>query len=297
MSTLTKVFIVLLVVSSIAFTIMTVSIVAQTANWRDLANTYEQHAAVADTNLRHMIAANAAELAMAKDAIRDHLEQIGALQEQLQERKNREAQLQSELGRADSEKSSSEAINRGLLAQLQSAEAARAEYRQQRDELERRSIDLERRNVDLNDRVNELTSRIAVMIEQRRQFEQQLNILRAENEKLARDARKVSAGVALEEPTGAAMPGVTAVTPATTSPIRGHVLEVSGNIVTISVGAADGVKKDMVFVVHRGDQYVGDVRITLVDPDRSAGRAVGSGVDPRPGDQVTDALGLGSSQG
>ena len=46
LSTLTKVFIVLLVVFSIAFTTMTVSIVAQTANWRDLANTYEQHAAI-----------------------------------------------------------------------------------------------------------------------------------------------------------------------------------------------------------------------------------------------------------
>ncbi len=297
MSTLTKVFIILLVVFSIAFTTMTVSIVAQTADWRDLANSYEQHAAVADTNLRHMIAANAAELATAKDTITDHLEGIRDLQSRLQVARNEAAQLRSELARAASEKSSSEAINRGLLAQLQSAEAARAEYRTQRDGLERGSIDLERRNVDLNDRVNELTARIVVMMEQRRQLEQQVNILRTENEKLAHDARKVPTGVAIEEPAGVALAGVAAVTPAATSPIRGHVLEVSGNIVTISVGAADGVKQDMVFVVHRGDEYVGDLRITLVDPDQAAGRAVGSGVVPQPGDEVTDALGLGSSQG
>ena len=80
MSTLTKVFIVLLSVFSIAFTTMTVSIVAQWADWKELANDYQQHAVVADTNLRHMIAANAAELAAANDTIRGHLEQIGELE-------------------------------------------------------------------------------------------------------------------------------------------------------------------------------------------------------------------------
>ena len=297
MSTLTKVFVVLLVVFSIAFTVMTVSIVAQSANWRELANDYQQHAVVADTNLRHMIAANAAELAGAKDAIKGYLRDIADLREESQASSNEMAQLRSEVKRIESEKSSSEAINRGLVAQFQSAEAARAEYRNQRDELEKQNIDLERRNIDLNDRVNELTARVAVMMEQKRQFEQQIHILRAETEKLARDARKVSTGVAVEEATGAAMSQVTALAPVATSPIRGHVVETSGNLITISVGAADGVKEDMVFVVHRGDQYVGDVRITLVDPSQAAGRVVGPGFTTRPGDQVTDASGLGSTRG
>ena len=79
MSTLTKVFIVVLCVFSIAFTTMTVSIVAKWADWKELANDYQQHAVVADTNLRHMIAANAAELATANDTIKGHLEQIGEI--------------------------------------------------------------------------------------------------------------------------------------------------------------------------------------------------------------------------
>ena len=60
MSTLTKVFIVLLVVFSIAFTTMSVSLVAQMTDWRETAEKYEEHARVADANLRHLIAANAA---------------------------------------------------------------------------------------------------------------------------------------------------------------------------------------------------------------------------------------------
>ena len=127
----------------------------------------------------------------------------GELEAQLQAGRNELAELRSEVAQAASEKSTTEAMNRGLLGQLQTADAGRAEYRKQRDELEGRNIDLERRNIDLDDRVNELTARISVFLEQKRQYEQQINILRVENEKLSQAARRLSTGVALEEPAGA----------------------------------------------------------------------------------------------
>lgn len=297
MSTLTKVFVVLLVIFSIAFTSMTVSIATQTTNWRETANRYEEHARVADTNLRHLIAANAAELAAAADAVNANLERIAQLEDQLQAARRDADQCGDELRTAASERSSSEALNRGLLAQLQNSEAARAEYHKQRNELEKQSIDLQRRNIDLDDRVNELTAQIAVHIEQKRQYEQQINILRTENEKLAHEARRLSTGLAMEEPAGEAMVGVTAMTSVAPTAIRGTVLEVSGDIVTVSVGEADGVRKDMVFVIHRGGEYVGDLKISLVDPNQSAGRLIRSRFTPGPGDLVTDALRLGGSRG
>lgn len=297
MSTLTKVFVVVLVVLSIAFTAMTVSVVAQTTNWRATAEKYQEHARVADTNLRNLISANAAQLQAAEDAIAGHQARANELGKKLQESQSEVAQNRGELARVAAEKSSADAMNRGLLAQLQVADAARGEYHKQRDELEKRNIDLERRNIDLNDRVNEQTAKMAVLLEQRRQFEQQLNILRTENEKLASDSRRVSTGMSLEEPTGAALPGVTAVTPASLTAIRGKILEISQDLLTISVGAADGVKKDMVFVIHRDGQYVGDVKINLVDPNQSAGRLVRTALPPQLGDQVTDSLRLGGSKG
>ncbi len=297
MSTLTKVFAVLLVIFTIAFTVMTVSFVAQTTNWRDTALKYQEHAQIADTNLRNMIAASSAELAAAGETIRAHLATIGNLELKVQESGKQVSQVQAELARVASEKSSAEAVNRGLLAQLETAEQARAEYRSQRDELERRNIDLERRNVDLNDRVNEQTARIAVMLEQKRQFEQQINILRDENQKLADASRRMSSGATLEPPSSVAMEAVTAVSPVAVSPIRGKIIDVSGNIVTISVGGADGVQKGMVFVVHRGDRYVGDLRVDMVDPNQSAGRPIGSAFTPQAGDEVVDAVRLGSTRG
>jgi len=289
LSTLTKVFIVVLVVFSIAFTTMTVSIVAQSSDWRDTAQKYQEHARVADTNLRNQIAASAATEATLRDSIKSHLEKIGEVEGQLKTNGAELAKLRSDLAKSESEKSSSEAMNRGLLAQLQIANAGLGEYRKQRDDIEKRNVELERRNIDLNDRVNEQTARIAVLFEQKRQYEQQLNILKTENEKLSRVAGRPAGASVLEAPAGAAMANVTPLNPVSPTPVRGRVLEVSGNLVTISVGSADGVQKDMVFKIQRGDQYVGDLKISVVTPDQAAGRMMRTTLTPLQGDQVSDA--------
>ena len=289
MSTLTKVFIVVLVVFSIGFTTMTISIVAQSTDWRDTAQKYEEHAKVADTNLRNEIAASAATEATLRDSIKSHLEKIGEVEGQFKTNGAEMAKLRSDIAKAESEKSSSDAMSRGLLAQLQIADAGRAEYRKQRDEIEKRNIELERRNIDLNDRVNEQTTRIAVLFEQKRQYEQQLSILKTENEKLARTAGRPAGASVLEAPSGVAMSNVTPLTPISPTPVRGKILEISGNLVTISVGSADGVKEGMVFMITRGDQYVGDLKISTVNPNQSAGRMVRTTLAPAQGDQVKDA--------
>jgi len=286
LSTLSKVFIVVLVVFSITFTTMTISIVAQSTHWRDTALKYQDHARVADTNLRNLIAASAAELATARDSINSHLEKVGELEGQVQTSATEASKLRSDLTKADSEKSSAESMNRGLLAQLQIAESARNEYKKHRDDIEKRNIELERRNIDLNDRVNEQTARIAVLMEQKRQFEQQINILRADLDKSGRGGR------ALEQPAGAAMANVNALNPVGGSAVRGRVIDVEGNHVSISVGSADGVKRDMEFVIHRGQQYVGKMQIQKVEPSQAAGRVLNSALAPTKGDEVTDAAAI-----
>ena len=292
MSTLTKVFTVLLVVLSIVFTVMTVSVVAQTARWKDNADKYEQNARIADTNLRQMIAASSAEIASARDTIKSHLAKIGELESRMQADGAELARLRSDVARLKAEKSSAEAMNRGMLAQVEAARSGETEYRKQLADIEKRNIELERRNIDLNDRVNEQTAQIDVLFEQKRQYEQQINILRQDAEKLSRQARRPAAGVGLEEPAGAAMSNVTALTPGGPTAIRGNVVDVSDNLVTISVGSADGVKKDMIFVIHRNDQYVGDVMISDVTPSRAAGKLLRTTAPPAKGDQVTDHLAM-----
>ena len=297
MSTLTKVFVVLLVVFSIFFTVMTVATVARTTNWREVATSYEEHARIADAKLRGLIASNAAELASLRDSLKTQLDRVAELEGQVQQGSSQAAEFEAQLKQAAAEKSSAEAISRGLLAQLQVAEAERAEYRRQRDTLEDGNVDLTRRNIDLNERVNEQIAQIAVLLAEKRQFEQQINILRTENEQLALSARVPSAAAGMEEPHGVAMHGVQAVTPVSATPVRGRVLETSGDLATLSVGSADGVQKGMIFVVHREGTYVADIKISVVDPDQCAGRIVQQQSAPQPGDQVIDASGLGGERG
>ena len=294
---LSKVFVVLLLFFSIAFTVMTVSALSQVTDWRDTAMKYDQHARVADANLRNLIAASAAELATARDNVNAHRAQIGDLEGQLTKKSGEVSEAKAQLAKLEADASHAEAMNRGLLNQLQSAENARAEYRKQRDELEKRNLDIERRNIDLSDRVNELTAQIAVLLEEKRQYEQQMNILSSENEKLSRSARKPALGAAFEAPSGAALAGVEALTPVSAVAVRGQVVEVADNLVTVSVGSADGVKKGMLFVVHRGDEYIGDVQISLVEPNRSAGTlTLRSTVAPAPGDRVQDASSMAAAR-
>lgn len=292
MSTLSKVFVVILVVFSVTFTTMAISSVAQWTNWRDTALKYQEHAKIADTNLRNQIAVSAAELATARDTVKDHVGKIGELEGQVKAAGAEVAAMRSTLAKAESEKSSAEAMNRGLLAQLQIAEGGRSEYRKQRDDIEKRNIELERRNIDLNDRVNEQTARITVLFEQKRQYEQQINILRVEMEKMAKASGRSIAQPVFENPEGTV--AGTPLTPVGGQAIRGRVDDINSGSVSISVGAVDGVRKDMEFIIHRGGEYVGKMKIQMVNPNQAAGKVLQTALPPALGDLVTDANTFGS---
>ena len=292
MSTLTKVFVVLLVVSSIAFTTMTVATVARTANWRDLALKYDEQARIADTTLRNNIAATAAEETAYLDEIQTHLARISDLEKKLQDTGAEVARLRTELAKVESDKSGADAMNRALVAQVELSRDAESKVREQLNSVDRENADLQQRNIDLNSRVNELTAQVSVLIEHTRQYEQQLAILREERPGVSRG---------MESPTGSAMRNVRPISPQTATAagaIRGRILAVDGNLVTISVGTSDGVKNNMKFVVHRDGDYVADVVVSAVEPDQAAGRIVGgnAGRAPRSGDSVTDVISLGSTR-
>ena len=65
------------------------------------------------------------------------------------------------------------------------------------------------------------------------------------------------------------------VTRAMTAPagtdVKGLVVDIEQNLITLSVGSADGVKEKMVFHVTRGDRFLCDVIVTNVDINRCAG--------------------------
>ena len=76
----------------------------------------------------------------------------------------------------------------------------------------------------------------------------------------------------------------------TSTDVKGLVVEVSENLVTLSVGSADGVREKMVFHVTRGSQFLCDVVITNVDINRSAGIIDLKVQQPQVGDTASTEL-------
>ncbi len=52
----------------------------------------------------------------------------------------------------------------------------------------------------------------------------------------------------------------------------------------------------MVFVIYRGLDYIGDLKISVLEPNQSAGRLTRAAGAPRVGDQVADEARFGMAQ-
>ena len=63
-----------------------------------------------------------------------------------------------------------------------------------------------------------------------------------------------------------------------------------GNLVAINVGRFKGVKVGMIFVIHRGDEYVAKLQIDQVELDQAAGVIVDRKSPVKVGDKVINRL-------
>jgi len=295
LSTLTKVFVVLLVVFSIAFTMSAISFVVKTADWRKLAEDYKADRELIEAHMRNLSASHNAEKQTWLD-VRNGLDRrVAELETGNQRLSDEAARAKVDLTTVGTEKNSAESLARMLADELKVAQTGWEKLGQQRDALEQRNIELERRNQDLDLRVNEQATQIIAMQQEKKQLEQQINILRDENKKLASAARQPQVAPA-ETAAGPAKGRVTPLSETVGSPIRGKILAIEGERTSISVGSADGVEPGMVFVIFRGSDYVGDLEVTDVEPDSAAGRITRTRGTPRAGDMVADEARFGAAQ-
>jgi hypothetical protein len=296
LNAITKVLVVLLAVFCIAFSMTAISLTAQQDDWKKLATEYRLEAQISNTHQRNLIASHAAELASARDSIKNATDRINALEAKLQDATEENALQRSEIAQIKAAAHSSEALSHRLTNELSIAQAARGNIEKQRQQLESRNIELERRNVDLNERVNELTTRVTVLVQKQRQQAQQINIIREENQKLARQT-----GISPVPGFDSGLTGASHISPKdppAVPRIAGHVVSIEGDYVTVSVGSSDQVQRGAVFVIFRGTQYIGDIEISDVQPNLSAGKltSVARGVTPKKGDRVEDEFHFATPQ-
>lgn len=72
--------------------------------------------------------------------------------------------------------------------------------------------------------------------------------------------------------------------------LKGRITEIGESLISISIGSADGVRKDMVLHVTRGDEFICDVIVTDVDINTAAGVLELKIQEPKINDTVSTKL-------
>ena len=289
MSTLTKVLIVLLSLSSIFLCGTVVTYVGNANNYKELYDEAQKEMAVLE-----------AEMASTQLLYNEQVEAVGDLKKEFNERIQK---LEDAKGT--------------LMADLRNAERASLQYQARADswqgiltgseqtigklvvslEAARQVLDKVRKDdIEESKEFNELTDRLyETMV--------LLQALQADKQRLLEEKS------GLEEQLGRAAggrPGIgealwnivtpvkdsakPAVSMPETTDLKGLVSEVGESLVTVSIGLADGVKKDMRFHVTRGDEFICDVVITHVDTNKAAGVLDLKLDQPKIGDTVSTKL-------
>jgi flagellar motor protein MotB len=292
-STPTKVFVLLLTVFSIAFTMMTVQYVAQTQNWKALAGEYRQTALAAATHERNTMAISLAEKEVLLDKIQGQSETIAERSRTIDKLTGDLDQTKLALAKSEHDRASS-AARETTLAQQMALEQKRANLNTaQKDELAKQAIDLQRRNADLNSRVNELNTTVALQSQQLNGLQQQNFALRDDNRKLRSHLKTAAIEPLDDSVVGKPLDQVERITPAVSGAIRAQIASVQNDIASINVGLADGVREGMVFLISRDNDYVGTLKISTVRPNESGGRlTVDGNRQVQQGDKVIDEEGL-----
>lgn len=286
MNFLAKIFVVLVTILTVALVAMTVAFVAKTENFRERFEGEQAARAAADRAAAQLTAD--LQLMQGREA-----EQFAELRNQIQT-------LESELTRAQSDRARVEAdllTERSRLQQattqvtgFQSAvqqavainQALSEELEQRREESARQAT----RVIEMADRINELVATVDTLNRETRRLREQLASTQSQLEEVQQ--RALAGGVDLAAGTAADMPF-----DFPDGQIRGEVTDVrrvgEDYFASINLGSDDQVARNMRFQVHSGNQYVGTLVVTNVQPKSAAGRITqlkSRSRPPRSGDEV-----------
>jgi hypothetical protein len=277
---------VLLSIFSILLCGMIVTFVGNTNNYKEQLDQQKQLNTVIQ-----------AELAAKEELFNTQAKKIAELQKQyeadLQANEGEKNKLASDLrtaqrlaqqyqGQADSWKG----VLAGFEQSVRNLQTSLSQTQQQLDQARAQSIkdqkELNQVTANLYEKDVQLRSMEA---ERRRLLEQKTEL---ENQLVAGGRTQVTASaVPVTSLNRTASPA--AASPAGTN-VKGLVTNVDRNMVTLSVGSADGIKENMVLHITRGDRFLCDVVVTNVDINQSAGVLELVQQQPKAGDTASTHL-------
>jgi hypothetical protein len=285
-SVLTKVFVLLLSVCSIFLSALVVAAFTQQQNWKASADEWQAAALAAQSKERAAVGSAVIEKQRGLDLHKRDAAKIADLKDKLAQADTRTSELERQLADSQNKLAVEQGQVTSVADQGRLIQTALNSEKQFSAKMASRNSELERGNIDLTDRVKELTVQVESARTQIRALTQQL----AHVDRVG-SVGQVPGGEGIVE---AGVPSVEPLTsPALATPIRGEVTSVDGARAQISVGSADGVTPGMNFLIYRRGsgsrpQYLGNLKVTVVDSNNAAGEIEQSEGDIRSGDSVRD---------
>jgi len=292
LSTLTKILIVLLTLSSIFLCGIVVTYVANADNYREKYTNIRSNRDSLDKKLK----------AKTKEA-NEYIDQKQQLEDKL---RSEIATLSAKVGKLEGNLRDVERERASLLAQVQSWTSITKDFyttndkqgallKNTLDELKRIQAEQIKQRKELNETTAELVEKMAI-VEQ----------VQAENRRLLEEKTELRARLdSILRPAGEAVAEPVTVTPQKklsrfigTGPatmqigLKGLVTDVDmeNSLVEISIGSADGVKDGMKFYITRGEEFICDILIYDVEPEKAVGLLDLVSKRPKAGDDVSTNL-------
>lgn len=266
MSILTKILVVLLSIFSILLCGMIVTFVGNTTNYKEQFDQQKHLNDIIQADLTTKDELYNAQVKKGEELQRKYDADLMAAEGEQNKLASDLRQAQRLAQQYQSQSDSWKGVLAGFEQSVRNLQASLSQTQQQLDEARAQSIKDQKE-------LNEITASLyekkvlleSMEAERRRLLEQKTEL---ENQIASGKTQAVAAAVPVTPLNRTAMPA--APSPAGTN-VKGLVTAVDRNMITLSVGSADGVKENMVLHVTRGDRFLCDVVVTNVDINQSAG--------------------------
>lgn len=288
MSTWTKIALIVLAVLVLIATPIFITQAAAPMNWKAAYNAAYTRQGIAEAEASNAKAANEVLLA----GLRDQTTRNQTLNDKLQADadKNRQeiTRLSEELAARKSDFDLLTANYQGLETELRNAVAFNKSQAEELAKVGKENININDRLRKAYDTLAENDSNLRLLTQANQAFQQQV-VQKDEDLMDLRhqlDRAKATGGSPASEGS-AKMPGAVA---AAGPKVEGSITAVKGNLASLNVGEASGVKKGMRFIIYRGPDFVANLDIAHVDAASSAGVVIDVQREVKQGDKATTKI-------
>jgi len=277
LSTLTKIFVVILVVLVLFSSVLFISFTVTTGNYKAMYDGEKDRARIAEAGENNYKLAADNYRTLYNNQVSLRTAESAAHQAAMADKDKQVSETKLALGQSTDRLTALESSVNSLKQTLDAAQKQNANLAQ--------TLDRERRDKDkLAAQISEQTARLDSTQNELSIRERENTALKEDYSQAVQDFKELQRQV---ESSGG-LPKAAAPLPAVK--IDGSVMAIDRGVAQINLGSTSGVKKGMKFFVYRNDNFVAYLQIEEVDAGRAAGVITDAKRDVRQGDKVTTSL-------